>query len=291
MALILTSGSLWLLQPYVLGVAINDLVEESWRGVAFLGALQIVVMTIGAMRRYYDTRVYTRIYRHIGAETVTSSQEAGLELTRITARANMLREVVRFFEFRLPATLRSLINLIGSLALLAFLSRPVFYACLAAMAVVFLISLVFSRLLLRLNARLNDQLEREVEVFESREQARTKDHLEKLATFQVRQSDLEVTMFGLSGIALTAVLLFSLYQIVLVESAAIGTVFAVFSYVTRFQQAVNTFPGTYQELIRTLEITRRINDIDVAPLVEDETKRAAAREAALVQRFFAGRRP
>ena len=283
LGLILLSASLWLMQPFLLGLAIDGLVAGEWRGVAYLAGLQVLVLTIGATRRFFDTRVYTRIYRDIGEETVAASQAAGVQLTRITARANMLREVVRFFEFRVPSTLRSFINLIGSLGLLAFLSLPVFYACLGGAAFIALTSALFSGRLLRVNAAINDQLEEEVDVFAARSRAGTEEHLRKLAGFQVRRSDLQVVMFGANSLALMGVLLFSLYHIVSVEQAAIGVVFSVFSYVTRFQNAVDQFPASYVELLRTLEITRRINAVVVAE-DEDEDDPEAVKKAEEMQR-------
>ena len=264
LTLILVSSSLWLIQPFLLGRAIDGLVQDEWRGVVLLAGLQIGVLSIGAMRRYYDTRVYTRIYRTIGGEAVSASQAAGVELTRVSARANMLREVVNFFEFRVPATLRSVVDLVGSLALLAFLSTNVFYACAGAMGVIILVSLVFSGRLFKLNSRLNNQLEKEIDVFESRSPERTDGHLSEVARWRVRASDTEVIMFGLSSLTLMLVMFYALYDTVSVQDALIGEVFAVITYVGRFQFAVNTFPGAYQQLIRTLEITRRINQINVS---------------------------
>ena len=264
LGLILISATLWLMQPYLLGRAIDDLTSGQWRGVAYLAGLQVLVLMIGASRRFYDTRVYTRIYKDIGEETVTASQQADVPLTRMTARANMLREVVRFFEFRVPATLRSFINLVGSLGLLYFLSVPVFLACLGGVVFIAITSAIFSGAILRVNAKLNDQLEEEVDVFASRSNETLRGHLSTLAGHQVRRSDLQVLMFGLNNIGMMGVLLFSLYQVVSVEQAAIGVVFSVFSYVTRFQNAVEQFPSTYVELLRTVEITRRINAVEVA---------------------------
>ncbi len=267
LGLILASASLWLMQPYLLGLAIDGLTQGAWRGVAYLAGLQVLVLFIGGARRFFDTRVYTRIYRDIGEETVAASQAAGLPLTRMTARANMLREVVRFFEFRVPATLRSFINLVGSLGLLYFLSAPVFFACLGGAAFIVVTSAIFSGSILRVNAKINDQLEEEVDVFAARSAEGVRQHFASIAGFQVRRSDLQVMMFGLNNIGLMGVLLFSLYQVVSVEQAAIGIVFSVFSYVTRFQNAVESFPATYVELLRTVEITRRINAVVAA---EDE---------------------
>lgn len=261
LCLILISTGVWLMQPFVLGLAINDLTEGSWRGTIFLAALQVTVLLVGGVRRFIDTRVYGRIYREIATETVNASQEAGVELTRIAARASLLREVVQFFEFRIPNTLRSFVNLVGSLALLAVLVLPVFYACLGALAVMVLITLAVQRRLLRLNRGLNDELEMEVDVFGRADSDATAAHFEKVTRFNVARSDVEVVMYGLLSVVLTGTLLFALYWVVSVVQAEIGTVFSVFSYVVRFQMAVNTFPRTYEDMLRTFEITKRVNDL------------------------------
>lgn len=263
LGLIVFSTALWLLQPYLLGRAIDGLVADEWRQTLELGVVQALVIVIGASRRYYDTRVYTRIYRAIGAETVAASQAVGLPVTTLTARANMLREIVRFFELRVPAALRSAINLVGSLTLLAFISTPVFYACLVGMGSIVGLSLAFGGRLLRLNASMNDQMETEVDVFSANDPAQTEAHLKEIAGWQVRRSDLEAAMFAMSGLVMTGVLLFSLYAVVSLEKADIGEAFAAFTYVVRFQIAVNAFPAAYQDTVRTMEISRRINRIDV----------------------------
>lgn len=262
LGLIFVSSLLWLFQPFLLGVAIDGLIADDWSGVVWLALLQLGVLMIGMARRFYDTRVYARIYRDIAEEAVTASQEASLELTRITARAGMLREVVSFFEFSLPFSLRALINLVGSVALLWFLSKTVLIACAIAIGLIVLIGWGFSGRIQSLSKRISDQQEREVDVISQDSRDETRDHFRKLARWQIAFSDTDVIMFGLSNVVLTGVLLFALYQTVSVDNAEVGTIFAVFSYVTRFQFAAYNLPYTYQQLLRTLEITKRVNRLD-----------------------------
>ncbi len=283
LGLIMASAGLWLFQPYLLGVAIDGLVENDWYGVAYLAGLQVGVLIIGGARRYYDTRVYARIYRDIGAEAVSAAQAAGLEITRTAARANMLREVVNFFEFRVPSIIRATIDLVGSLALLSFLSLNVFYASLGALAAILLSSFLFGGQLLRLNRGYNDQLEQEIDAYQARSRQRTDAHLSALAEWQIRRSDTQVAIFGLTSFVLMGVVLYALYDTVSVQQAAIGTVFAVISYVRRFQIATFEFPAAYQQIIRTLEITRRINEAWRAPSEEMRRDASLRREAAAVR--------
>ncbi|MBI1391864.1 MAG: hypothetical protein GC152_03890 [Alphaproteobacteria bacterium] len=284
LSLIVLSSTLWVFQPYLLGVAIDGLVVDDWRGVAYLAALQVGVLIIGAARRFYDTRVYSRIYREIGAEAVSASQAAGLEITRTAARANMLREVVNFFEYRAPGVARALIDLVGSLSLLALLSWNVFLASLGAMASIVVSSVLFGGVLFRLNRSYNDQLEREIDAYQANSRVQTDAHLDALARLQVQRSDTQVAIFGATSLILMVVVLFALYDTVAVKEAAIGTVFAVVSYVRRFQIATLEFPAAYQQLIRTLEITRRINDAWRAPADSPKKEAIAYRYAAETSR-------
>lgn len=276
LGLIFVSSLLQLFQPFLLGVAIDRLIADNWSGVAWLALLQVGVLAIGMARLFFDTRVYARIYRNIAEEAVTASQEAALELTRITARAGMLREVVGFFEYTLPSSLRAVINLIGSIALLWFLSKTVLVACAIAIVVMVIIAVGFSGRIRSLSRRTSDQQEREVDVIAQRSRRDTRAHFRQLARWQIATSDTEVIMFGLSNVVLTGVLLFALYQTISVENAEVGTIFAVFSYVTRFQFASYSLPYTYQRLIRTLEITERVNRLDDA--IDEETDDTKDRE-------------
>ena len=261
LVLVLASTLLWLAQPYVLGIAINDLTEGAWLGTAMLVGVQLAVIVIGGVRRMLDTRVYGRLYREVSTEVVVNSQQAGLGLTRIAARASMLREVVKFFEHQVPRTIRAFVNLAGSLVLLWLLAPPVFFVCLAGGGFVFGLTLLVGRRLFRLNAELNDELEREVAVLEGRDADEVEAHFASVTRHRVAKSDLEVVIYGLSTAALSVALIFGLYWMIAEEGAAIGTVFSVFTYVIRFQMAATTVPATYQETVRTLEITRRINDL------------------------------
>ncbi|MEM9898233.1 MAG: ABC transporter six-transmembrane domain-containing protein [Pseudomonadota bacterium] len=295
MSLMLVASFISVLQPFALGVAINDLVEGSWGGVVILGGIQVALVTLTLARRFYDTRVYTRIFREIGGEAVAMSQQAGVELTRIGARANLLREVVSFFELRLPWTLRSFVNLFGALGLLAFLSFSVFLVCLSVMGFVIILSLIFSPILYRINKEINDQQELEFDVFQSGDTIKTDEHFAKLAKAQVRRSDTDVLVSALIYPVLIGVLMFSLYNVVLIEAAPIGTVFSVLSYVSAFQIAMFTLPDAYHQLLRTVEITRRINRIDPKTAEatpdeddsEDEVLEADKRELALVHGYAA----
>ncbi len=48
-----------LAQPLVLGLAINDLIRSSYRGLLLLVAQHVAFVTIASLRQLYDTRTFT----------------------------------------------------------------------------------------------------------------------------------------------------------------------------------------------------------------------------------------
>ena len=55
--------------PFVMGLAINDLIEGHMRGVWLFVALEVSALLVGTLRRLYDTRVYAGIYTDIADRT------------------------------------------------------------------------------------------------------------------------------------------------------------------------------------------------------------------------------
>ncbi|MBO6796179.1 ABC transporter six-transmembrane domain-containing protein [Maricaulis sp.] len=259
-ALLTVENVLGVAEPLVLGIAINRLVEQDWTGLAWLAALELTFIIVGIVRRMYDTRVYTRIYARVGSDLVAREQAKGSPITQVNARADLIKEVVDFFEQILPLSLTAGFTLIGSLVMIAFLDFRVFVVATVATVLTGLVFWIASRRIHTLNKALNNQYERQIEVFERMRASSRNRHFRRLAMWQVRLSDLESLNFGLTYLFLIAAMLFGIYDAVTRLDAPIGTVFALMTYLFQFVQSVVALPITYQQGIRTSEITQRVSD-------------------------------
>ena len=172
-ALLTVENVLGVAEPLVLGIAINRLVEQDWTGLAWLAALELTFIIVGIVRRMYDTRVYTRIYAKVGSDLVAREQAKGSPITQVNARADLIKEVVDFFEQILPLSLTAGFTLIGSLVMIAFLDFRVFVVATVATVLTGLVFRIASKRIHTLNKALNNQYERQIEVFERVEVART----------------------------------------------------------------------------------------------------------------------
>ena len=240
--------------PFVLGVAINDLIAGSFRGVWWLVGLELVALTIGTLRRLYDTRVYAGIYTDIADKT---AQRTDISVGRRAARLGLARELVDFFEWELPELFAALVGITGAFVMLIYLLPIVGGLSVAVGLIVGLIFAASRGRLFSLNKLLNNELERQVAMLESGREFSRRRHLSRLARWRIHLSDLEATNFAIAELFLSA-LIISAVVLTVHTGLSVGEVFAILTYLIGVAENLIVLPWTYQQSIRAHEIGGRI---------------------------------
>ena len=261
LSLVVAETLLELLYPLLIGWAINDLLADSYRGIWMLLGLGIGHVLIGSTRRFYDTRLYARIYRKITPEMVDGARAKGQPVSSICARSNLLTEFVEFFENSMPEVISALIGMIGVLSILAALNMHVFLACLGLLGLMALIYLLTGTLNYRLNSGYNAELEQQVACIEQNNAALLNDHYKRLMGWNIKLSDLETGNYFFIWIGVLALLVFAPVAAVSGGSNNYGLLFSLLIYVFDYIGKVATLPLYVQQLIRLREIADRINRV------------------------------
>lgn len=245
-------------EPWLLGRAIDGLIARQYSALVIFLVAANLALAIAVLRRRYDTRTFGRIFRENALEAVERENAAGSAVGLVTARITFVREFTDFFEIMMPAAVTSAAALAGAVLMLGFISPLL---CAATVAAALAVGAVFwlSRGRLRsLNASMNDELERQVDVLGTRDVSRAGEHLSSLVRWRILLSDLEARNFGAAfafTILLTAI---AAWILIVVEDNTAGQVFAALTYVLQFSQSVIVLPYTYQEFVRTREIGARL---------------------------------
>lgn len=240
--------------PFVLGVAINDLIDGHLRGIWWLVGLEVTRLIIGVGRRLYDTRLYAGIYTDIADKTAQRSESP---VSRRAARLGLARELVDFFEWELQELLAAVIGMFGSLVMLVYLLPTVGGLSVLVGIVIGLVFFASRRRMFSLNKLLNNELERQVSMLESGEAFTRRRHLGRLARWRIHLSDLEALNFGVADLLL-GTLIIGAVVITVRAGMTVGEVFAVLTYLIDLATALLVLPWTYQQSIRAQEIGGRI---------------------------------
>ena len=243
--------------PFVLGVAINDLIDGHLRGIWWLVGLEVTRLIIGVGRRLYDTRLYAGIYTDVADRT---AQRTDSPVSRRAARLGLARELVDFFEWELQELLAAIIGMVGSLVMLLYLLPPVGALSVLAGIVIGLVFFASRKRMFSLNKLLNNELERQVTMLESGKEFTRRKHLGRLARWRIHLSDLEALNFGVADLLL-GTLIIGAVVITVRAGMSVGEVFAVLTYLIDLATSLLVLPWTYQQSIRAQEIGGRIASV------------------------------
>lgn len=254
MCLLAVERTLGVAVPFVLGVAINDLIDGNLRGIWWLAALELLALSIGTVRRLYDTRVYAGIYTDVADST---AQRLDISISRRAARLGLARELVDFFEWELPELFAALIGICGAFGMLIYLLPSVGGLSVVAGILVGTVFLFSRGRIFSLNKLLNNELERQVSMLESEREFSRRRHLSRLARWRIHLSDLEATNFAVAELLL-AFLIIGSVVVTVRAGLSVGEIFAILTYLIGITHNLIILPWTYQQLIRAREIGGRI---------------------------------
>jgi hypothetical protein len=248
-----------LAQPFVLGWAIHDLLQSSLWGLGVFFGQHVLYLSVGAARRMYDTRAFTRIYTDLASDLVLDQRGREVEVSRVAARSALSREIVDFFERDVAFVVSLLYSVVGAVVMLWLTDWVVAACCLALLVPVCLLSRWNGRQSLLLNGRLNDQLEHEVEVIQRARPEEVRGHFGLVSRWRIMLSDRDAFSFGLLEL-----LMFGLMAVALVRTCALpgvdaGHIFGVFGYVLMYVGGVINVPLLVQQFNRLRDISRRLH--------------------------------
>src|SRR3954471_20540033 len=107
-----------LLYPFAIGLAIDDLLASSYRGLALVVTIWVLHTIVGVIRQTWDTRVFARIYAEAATGLVTGQRGAGADASTVAARSTLVRDLVDSLEYDASRVIGAAFAIVGSLVML-----------------------------------------------------------------------------------------------------------------------------------------------------------------------------
>jgi ABC transporter transmembrane region len=257
-ALFLVENLMQLVQPWMMGTAINDWLAGSSRGLGLLLAVQFGLLASCVARRMYDTRAFVAIYADLAVRFVEDQRGKGTPISRIAARSALSRHLVDFFERDIPVVCQVVISLVGSLAMLSSYDTVLGATCFLALAPFAALGVRYGRFASRLTRRIHDQLEREVNVLQDGSAAEVADHYRSLGTRRVEAADREARFFAAIEFGALVFVGFAFVRFDVLSAMQAGTLAGILGYLTTLFFAVRNSFLLIDQSSRLWDVTTRL---------------------------------
>lgn len=248
-----------LLRPFFLGLAVNDLLKNSFQGLIYLCLVHFIWIIVGMIRHRFDTRTYSAIYTSIVTRFLSRKFKKE-NISKLSAHSTLAREFVDFLEFDLVYVVEAAYNLLGAIVMLYFYDKQVVAICLFFLVPVAIISYFYGKKMRQLNQYKNDELEQQVNIISSGNPLSIRRHYTALRKWQIKISDQEAINFGMMEMVVMIVIGASLLVTDKVPGHAIqaGDLIGIYAYILKFVSGLDTIPYSVQRITSLSDITRRL---------------------------------
>lgn len=249
------------LEPYLIGKAVDGLLRHQPRWFWIYLGLRTADLLIGFVRRRLDTRVFMRIVTGNVTEAVRRFLSQGIDPSRVISRSAFVRNFGDFFEYTLPATIQTFLEMAVSVVIL-WLSMPLTaFGVIAALAVIgVLVSFAAARRMQALEQRLQDQREKIDTAIMREDVEEVCQEYDRLRVCSVQRSDTEAYAWGVNDILTLAASVFALF-VVITAGQSVGTILSVMSYTTKLFWRCG-FIIVFFHQIRQIEIANNFLKVD-----------------------------
>lgn len=256
MILILLETTAWLLFPLFIGYAIDSALQGNNYGLISLGVLGISALLIGSGRRFFDSRVYARIYQEVTYEF--ANKPSSKSHSQKSAQITLLREVLEFFENSLPDLANNVIGFIGGLIIISTLNWNIFLASLTLALTTVVIYAISMKKTILYNTNYNDEFEQRGSIVAKENPSILGKHIKRLMKWNIKLSDLETVNYSLVWIFCIGLLTYSIFTLTQNSTLESGAIFALIMYVFQYIEGNISLPLYYQQWLRLKEITNRV---------------------------------
>lgn len=244
--------------PWAIGIAVNGLIAGQSALVWPLVIIWLAHIAVGAARQLYDTRLFSSLQARMAQKVVRDRRGEGAEVSEVSARVDMIEELIEFLEEDMPILLAVVVGLVGSLVFLT-LYDPGSGAIMLGMMVPILVLNAYTGLrAFRSNVALNSQWEKQVDAISDPRPRRWRAHFGRMAQWRIRLSDLDAATWSIAQLFVLIAVVLVLIRAATAPDAMPGDVVAILAYALRIEYGIDEIPTTVQKVGRLIDIRRRI---------------------------------
>lgn len=250
--------------PAITGWAVDGLLKGSYRGLSALIAVWLVHLVTAFVRQRFDTRVFMGLYARLAVLTVADQKRLGHGTSIVSARVEMMRDMVGFFEADVPAMFSQVVTVVGSLVMLFTYDLQAGFIAMAVLLPMGLVNAWYWRRALRLHRGLNDQIEREIADIEAARPLRLRRHFGRVRRWHVQLSDSESWTWTVTELATIVALVVLLIDFTRSASFSAGAIYAVLAYVFDYLEGLDSAPALVNNVARLRDIRARLGNAEAA---------------------------
>lgn len=266
LSLIVIENVAWIVEPSVFGQVIDAFIAKASdsESTKFLLPLSLwvgVFLTnsgVGAIRRSVDQKIYLNMFAKITVLVAETAKTQGHTISKTVARAELSREYINFFQYRLPEIIEQSIAIGGAVIALFFFDWRISLSCLLIILPLLLITKWYVRRAADVQRNLHDTKEEAYDIFSSRDIHQIQTYYQRIARAEQKIANLGALNFGFIRLCLLGIFLLVLYISIDIDDFTTGSIYSIVAYLWTFVTSTEYLPELLESSTAIRDISRRL---------------------------------
>jgi ABC-type multidrug transport system fused ATPase/permease subunit len=268
LSLVVIEKTAWIIEPTVFGDVIDAMIGALLTPPAGSPVVPILVWVgvfglnsgVGTLRRSRDEKIYLTIYNDLAVDIARKVQKGTLTPSRAAARAELSREVVGFYQYRLPDFIEQGIDVGGAVIALTIFDWRLGATCATILFPLIIIGGIYNRNVAALQKRIHDQQEDIFNVYSTHNLDGVRSYYAEMAGWKQKIANWGAFNFGVLRFFLLGIFGVILYVAIDLDDFTTGNIYSVAAYVWTFVTSSEYLPEQLESWTSMKEIASRLQE-------------------------------
>jgi ABC-type multidrug transport system fused ATPase/permease subunit len=267
-SLVVIEKTAWIIEPTVFGDVIDAMIGALltppqgspvvpiaiWVGVFGVNSV------VGTVRRSKDEKIYLTIYNDLALNIARKVQRGMLSPSRAAARAELSREVVGFYQYRVPDFIEQGIDVGGAVIALTIFDWRLGAACATILFPLMILGRLYTRNVAALQKQVHDGQEDIFNVYSTGDLDGVRAYYAEMGGWKRKIANWGAFNFGVLRLFLLGIFIVILYVAIDLDDFTTGNIYSVAAYVWTFITSSEYLPEQWESWTSMKEIAGRLQE-------------------------------
>ncbi len=256
----------WIIEPTVFG----DVIDAMIKGMATppQGSPTIPLLIwigifginsgVGTYRRFRDEKIYLTIYNDLVVGIARKVKKGSMDASRAAARAELSRELISFYQYRVPDLIEQAIDIGGATIALTLFDWRLGATCVTILVPMILLGRVYNKRVSFFQKQIHDQQEDIYHIYSANDVERVQSYYVEMARWKQKIANWGAMNFGVLRVFLLGIFLVILYVAIDLDDFSTGNIYSIAAYVWTFVTSSEYLPEQLESMTSVKDISERL---------------------------------
>jgi hypothetical protein len=263
---IVVEKTAWIIEPTVFGNVIDAMIEVVSKPSLGFPLIPVFVWigifginsSVGAYRRSKDEKIFLTIYNDLVESIALKMKRGSINAARAAARAELSREVINYYQYRIPDLMEQGIDIAGAVIALTLFDWRLGATCATILLPMSFMSRMYNKKVSYFQKQIHDQQEDVFHVFSTNDIDQVKSYYREMAQWKQKIATWGAINFGLLRVFLLGIFLIILYVAIDLDDFSTGNIYSIAAYVWTFVTSSEYLPEQLESMASVKDISARL---------------------------------